>query len=113
MTITETGNDNLFESFIDRYSPPIYSAMAKLTGVTDEKELETLTINVFVEIWNNSEELLREIPPTAFIYKMVLQHVFSYLKKEGREDQILLLRNTLLIDPSYYRSIIEPPPASH
>jgi len=113
MTITETGNDNLFESFIDRYSPSVFSALAKLTGVSDEKELETLTINVFVDIWNNSEELLKEIPPTGFIYKMVLQHVFAYLKKEGRQDQILLLTNTLLIDPACYKSIIEPPQASH
>jgi len=115
MNVTETSNDNLFESFIDRYSPSIFSALSKLTGLNDEKQLEIMTIKVFVEIWNNSEELFKEVPPTAFIYKILLQHVFSYLKEQGREDQILLLRNTLLIDPSYYKHIIEPPlpPANH
>lgn len=112
MQVTQTGNDqNQFEEFIDRYSPSVFTALSKLTGITDEKELEKMTIAVFVDIWGNSDELFKEVPPTAFIYKIVLQHVFSYLKDNGRDDKILLLRNTLLIDPAHYMPIIGSRPA--
>jgi hypothetical protein len=41
-------------------------------------------------------------------YKILLQHVFTFLKAQGDKDRILLLRKILLIDPSYYMDILEP-----
>ena len=102
------GQNDVFEAFIDRYSSAVFSALAKLTGVTDQNELEELTVNVFVDLWNNSEELFRNIRPVGFIYKILLQHVFSYLKQTGRQDHIEVLKKTLLIDPSHYLNILEP-----
>jgi len=43
----DTDKINLFEQFIDRYCPSVFSIMARLTGSLDEKDLETMTVNVF------------------------------------------------------------------
>jgi hypothetical protein len=101
------GHNDVFEAFIDRYSSAVFSALAKLTGLTDQKELEELTVSVFVDLWAHSEELFRNIRPVGFIYKVLLQHVFSYLKRTGRNEKIEVLKKTLLIDPSYYINILE------
>ncbi len=98
----------LFEQFIDLYYPSIFSAITRLTGLSDEKELEALTVAVFLDLWQNSTELFSEVRPPAFIYKILLRHVFSYLKKQGSEEHIQQLQNTLLIDPAYYVHIFEP-----
>jgi hypothetical protein len=108
MNSTEIDKVKLFEHFIDRYCTSIYSTIARLTGLTDKEELETLSVNVLIDLWNNNDELFKEIPPTAFIYKILLQHVFAWLKQQGKEANILLLRNTLLIDPAYYAPLLKP-----
>jgi DNA-directed RNA polymerase specialized sigma24 family protein len=97
----------LFEQFIDRYCPSIYSAIARLSGLSDKEELEALSVDVLVDLWNNSEDLFKEIPPTAFIYKILLQHVFAWLRQRGNEAQIQMLQNTLLIDPAHYAPLLE------
>src|SRR5438105_91288 len=99
---------NAFEHFIDLYCPSIYSAIARLTGLTDKKEIEDLTVNVFIDLWKSSQELFDETRPPALVYKILLLHVFTYLKREGNEDRILLLQNTLPIDPAHYTPILEP-----
>jgi len=73
----------LFGEFIDFYYPSIYSAITKLTGVGDKKELETITMDVFDELWKTREQVLNEMRPPAFIYKILIRHVFSYLRKQG------------------------------
>jgi DNA-directed RNA polymerase specialized sigma24 family protein len=100
--MTETDKLMIFEQFIDRYSPSISSTIARLTGLTDKMELETISVNVLIDLWKNRDRLFNEIPPTAFIYKIVLQHVFTWLKQQNKEDHILLLQNTLPIDPAHY-----------
>lgn len=104
--MSQTDRTALFEQFIDLYYPSIFSAISKLAGVSDEKELEIITVKVFVELWQNSEELFSKVRPPAYIYKILLRHVFDYLKKKGAEEHILYLQNTLLIDPTFYESLI-------
>ena len=99
---------NAFEHFIDLYCPSIYSAIARLTGLTDKKEIENLTVEVFIDLWKNSHELFDEARPPALVFKILLLHVFTYLKREGYEDRILLLQNTLPIDPAHYTPVPEP-----
>jgi hypothetical protein len=108
MTVTRVDKVALFEQFIDLYYPSIFSAITRLTGLQDEKELETLTVKVFVDLWENSEQLFNEARPPALIYKILLQHVFVYLKKQGSEEHILLLKNALPIDPVFYLHIFAP-----
>ena len=92
----------LFGQFIDLYYPSIYSAISRLTGLTDEKQLEVITVNVFDELWKNRDILLKEVRPPAFIYRILIRQVFTHLQKLGFEDRIMALQNTVLIDPSHY-----------
>jgi DNA-directed RNA polymerase specialized sigma24 family protein len=85
----------LFSQFIDFYYPSIYSAITKLTGVADEKELETITMDVFDELWKTRDQTLNDLRPPAFIYKILIRHVFSFLRKQGEDDRILSLQNIL------------------
>jgi hypothetical protein len=108
MSNTEPDKIYVFEHFVDLYSSPVYSAIVKLTGLTDETELEAMTIQVFTDLWKNNEELFEELQPPALLYRTVLQHIFIYLKREGSEDHILQLKNLLLIDPAHYAPILKP-----
>ena len=108
MNGTETGKQHTFEHFVDLYCPSIYSAIAKLTGLKDTKEIEALTVNVFIDLWKTNHELFTDARPPALVYKIILLHVFTYLKREGYEDRILQLQNTLPIDPTNYTPVLEP-----
>lgn len=108
--MSRTDRTALFEQFIDLYYPSIFSAIRKLAGLSDEKELEILTVKVFVELWQNSEDLFSKVRPPAYVYKILLRHVLDYLKKKGAEQHIRHLQNTLLIDPAFYESIIKDHP---
>jgi hypothetical protein len=107
MNGTEPEKLNTFEHFVDLYCPSIFAAIAKLTGLTEKKELETLTVNVFIDLWKTNHELFTDARPPALVYKIILLHVFSYLKKEGYEERILELQSTLPIDPGHYMPILE------
>ncbi|MDO6430602.1 hypothetical protein Q4E93_08390 [Flavitalea sp. BT771] len=104
---TELGQ-NTFEHFVDLYCPSIFSAIAKLTGLRDNKEIEGLTVNVFIDLWKTNHELFTDARPPALVYKIILLHVFTYLKREGYEERIMQLQNTLPIDPTNYTPVLEP-----
>jgi hypothetical protein len=91
------------------YCAPVYSAIARLTGLCDPLELEHLTGNVLRYLWENVDLLLKEKRPGIFVYKSLLRQVFSYLKGQGNEDRIRILRHILPVDPACYRSILAPP----
>jgi len=107
MNGTELDKLNTFEHFVDLYCPSIFAAIAKLTGLTEKKELENLTVNVFIDLWKTNHELFTDARPPALVYKIILLHVFSYLKQEGYEERILKLQSTLPIDPGHYMPILE------
>jgi hypothetical protein len=107
MTSTETDKIDSFENFMDQYNPSISSTIAVLTGLANKEEVETLSVHVLVDLWKNNDLLFGDPRPTAFIYRTLLKHVFSWLKKKGHEERILLLRNTLLIDPVHYAHILD------
>ena len=96
------------KEFVETYCTPVYSAIALLTKQSDQTALENLTGNVLHYLWNNRVTLSKEKSSGIFIFKILLQHVFSYLKNVGNEDRILFLRNTLHINPVCYLHIIEP-----
>ncbi|HEY4064945.1 MAG TPA: hypothetical protein VGM30_23740 [Puia sp.] len=108
MSNLEPDKIRMFEHFVDLYSPSVYSAIVKLTGLTDEGELEKLTIEVFTDLWKNNEELFDELQPPALLYRTLLHHIFLYLKRHGSEDHILQLQNLLLIDPAHYAPFLKP-----
>jgi len=93
----------LFESFVDLYCPPVFSVVARLTALSEEGEVEDITADVLVELWEKKQELLVERRPGVFIYKVTLRHIFSYLNREGKEERVRLLEDLLPIDPVHYR----------
>jgi DNA-directed RNA polymerase specialized sigma24 family protein len=93
---------DLFERFIDLYFASVYSAVSRLTGLTDQQAVEAITIDVFVNLWKSSDTLFSEVRPPAFIYKIMLPHIFNYLKEHESENRAQLLKGILLIDPAFY-----------
>ena len=93
----------MFESFVDLYCPSVFSVVARLTALSDEEELEDITADVLVELWEKKQELLVERRPGVFIYKVILRHIFSYLDREGKQERVRLLEDLLPIDPIHYR----------
>src|ERR1700761_1435131 len=92
----------LFEKFIDQYYPSIFAGVQKLMGPADKLVLEKLTVEIFVHLWENSEELFAPLRKPAFVYKVLVKHVVEYLKRNGDEDRLRLLQHTLLIDPDSF-----------
>jgi DNA-directed RNA polymerase specialized sigma24 family protein len=93
---------DLFERFIDLYFASVYSAVSRLTGLSDQQAVEAITVEVFVNLWKNSDTLFSEVRPPAFIYKIMLPHIFNYLKEHESENRAELLKSILLIDPAHY-----------
>jgi DNA-directed RNA polymerase specialized sigma24 family protein len=93
-----------FEQFIDQYYPSIFAGVQKLSGPADKMVLEKLTVEIFVDLWENSDELFKPLRKPAFVYKILVKHVVDYLKKQGNDAQLQLLQNTLLIDPEQFIS---------
>jgi DNA-directed RNA polymerase specialized sigma24 family protein len=102
MNDKQTDAVETFEHFIDLYFASVYSAVSRLTGLTDQQAVEAITVEVFVNLWKNSDTLFSEVRPPAFIYKIMLPHIFNYLKEHESENRAQLLKGILLIDPAYY-----------
>ncbi len=102
--MSDTQNDavELFEQFIDLYFASVYSAVSRLTGLTEQHAIEAITLDIFVNLWKNSETLFSEVRPPAFIYKIMLPHIFAYLQEHESENRAQLLKDILLIDPAHY-----------
>jgi hypothetical protein len=91
-----------FEQFIDQYYPSIFAGVQKLTGPAGQMAVEKLTVEIFVDLWENSDELFTPLRRPAFVYKILVKHVVSFLKKQGDQEQLQLLQHTLLIDPEQF-----------
>jgi hypothetical protein len=89
-----------FEQFIDQYYPSIFAGVQKLTGPAGQMAVEKLTVEIFVDLWENSDELFAPLRKPAFVYKILVKHVAAFLTKNGFEEQLRLLQSTLLVDPT-------------
>jgi DNA-directed RNA polymerase specialized sigma24 family protein len=92
----------VLKDFIDRYYPTVFTAAARLTGSSDQEVLAILTENILVKLWHERKVFGDSSRPGVFLYRIVLQEVFSYLKKSGDEERLRILRDILLIDPALY-----------
>ncbi len=99
---TRTEKLKQFEQFIDQYYPSIFAGVQKLSGPADKMVLEKLTVEIFVDLWENSDELFKPLRKPAFVYKTLVKHVVDHLKKQGNDIQLELLQHTLLIDPEQF-----------
>jgi hypothetical protein len=99
--------DPELKEFIWYHCDPVYTCIARLTGFSDLDDLEYITSKVIFDLWNNRAELSKEVRPGIFIFKILLQQVFIYLKQHGNEARIRLLQSILLIDLDCYDHIIK------
>lgn len=83
-------------------------AAAKLTGLSDKEALAILTENVLASLWDNRRQFAVEPRQGVFIYRILLQEVISFLRQQGDEQRIRMLRDIVLIDPALY--LTDPPP---
>jgi DNA-directed RNA polymerase specialized sigma24 family protein len=95
------------KDFIDRYYPKIFTAAARLTGLSDKEELAKLTEDVLADLWEHRREFVSGERPGVFLYRILLQEVITFLRQRGDEQRIRILRDILLIDPALYLS--DPP----
>ena len=102
MNDKQTDAVETFEHFIDLYFASVYSAVSRLTGLTDQQAVEAITVEVFVNLWKNSDTLFSEVRPPAFIYKIMLPHIFNDLKQHESEKRAQLLKGIVMFDPAYY-----------
>jgi hypothetical protein len=93
--------------FIWHYCDPVYTCIARLTGFSNLDVLEYITGQVILDLWNQRGVLSKEQRPGIYIFKILLQQVFIYLKQHGNEDRIRLLQSILLIDLACCRHIIK------
>jgi DNA-directed RNA polymerase specialized sigma24 family protein len=94
--------------FLDHYCPIIYSAVARLTGITDLKELEDITVNILVKLWESRREFIQSNSSGLFIFKILLRFVFCHLREQGNESRIEFLKDILPVNPSIYLCFVEP-----
>jgi DNA-directed RNA polymerase specialized sigma24 family protein len=98
---------NELKEFIDCWYPSVFMAAAKLTGLSDKEALATLTENVLARLWDNRRQFAAESRQGVFIYRLLLQEVISFLRQQGDEQRIRILRDIVLIDPALFLS--DPP----
>jgi hypothetical protein len=95
------------KEFIGRHCDPVYSCIARLTGFSDLDLLEYITGQVILDLWNQRGVLSKEQRPGIYIFKVLLQQVFIYLKQHGNEARIRLLQSILRIDLACYDHILK------
>jgi len=95
------------KDFIDQHYSSVFSAISRLTRLSDRQELETLTEEVLADLWLHKENFDAESRKGIFIYKTILYHVFAHLKRKGDEERISFLQKTLPINPDHYNKLGE------
>ena len=99
--------DPELKEFIGHHCDPVYTCIARLTGFSDLDVLDHITGQVILDLWNQRGVLSKEQRPGIYIFKILLQQVFIYLRQHGNEARIQLLQSILLIDLACYSHIIK------
>ncbi|MBV8255561.1 MAG: hypothetical protein JO154_23405 [Chitinophaga sp.] len=90
------GDLKAFENFVDTYQERIFATIACLSELGTACIIEKITIDVFVELWQQKVQLIQERGIGILIYKTCLRHTLLYLRQHGFEERIQLLRDILL-----------------
>jgi hypothetical protein len=87
---------------IDSYYSSVFNAVMRLTGLSSEKELKTLTEDILGELQRREEEFAAFGRKGVFVYRVVLVHVFAFLGARKDTKRIEFLQKILLINPAHY-----------
>ena len=73
----------LFELYADRLHAAVYN-YTKSRFIAEE-----LVQEVFIKCWNHRSHLKEVLDPTAYLYRMIFNHINTYLKRTANERRIL------------------------
>jgi hypothetical protein len=91
------------KEFIASYYQQVFTPVVRLALPGNEKEADILTREILSDLWERRKQLEAEARKGVFIYKVVLSHVFSYLRDKGETGKIEYLQRILLIHPVHYQ----------
>ncbi len=90
------------KEFIDLYYQSTYGAIVKLTRLKDKAALEMLTRLVLEDVWSQHEAFAATTAQGTFIFKVMVKHIFAFLRQRNEKERIDFLQKTLLIHPQHY-----------
>ncbi len=90
------------KEFISSYYHQVFNSVEQLTQLGDAREIDILTREILSDLWERKEQLDADPRKGVYIIKVVLGHVFSYLKAHGEMAKMEHLQKILLIHPGYY-----------
>lgn len=94
-TRTPQSEITIFECFINDYCDQTFSAVALLAGINDVNIISNITIDIFAELWSQRARPFSPNHIGVLLYKTMLRHTLIFLRHQGNEDRIELLRNVL------------------
>lgn len=81
------GNEQAFRSIFYLYKIPLYRVVIRLTK--SKVIAEEIIQEVFLSLWISRRRLADVEDPSSYIYRCLLNHVSSYLKKEANQERIV------------------------
>jgi len=91
------------KEFIASYYHQVFTSVERLARLGDERKVDILTREILSDLWERRKQLEADPRKGVFIYKVVLGHVFSYLKTNGETGKIEYLQKILPIHPVHYQ----------
>jgi RNA polymerase sigma-70 factor (family 1) len=80
-------DEKAFRVLFDRYRQELFGVALKLTK--SPSQAEEIVQEVFISIWVSRSLLTAVEKPDAYIYRILYNHIKSYLRKESNRDRIL------------------------
>ncbi|RFM30242.1 RNA polymerase sigma factor [Deminuibacter soli] len=86
------GDSEAFQSFVDRYCFTVFAFATQITGGKNAATIMALTIEIFLFIWNNRQQLAEEEKPSGFVYNVIFGHLHQFLEEQNDQHRIRLLQ---------------------
>ena len=80
-------NIQAFETLFSLYKNDLYSVALKLSK--SNAGSEEIIQEVFISIWISRKQLLKVQQPDSYIYRILLNQISKYLKKESNQKSII------------------------
>ena len=80
------GNNQAFRELVETHQRFVYSVAMRFTG--DIAEAEDITQEVFVKLWKNLGKYREGVKLTTWLYKIIANHCFDYLKSASKRQQL-------------------------
>jgi hypothetical protein len=89
------GNIQAFDNYSLTYYTATYTAIARLSGLTDTMIIAAITEEVFQYLWENRHLFVQSKPVGALLFRTTLSFTLQYLSKIDDLDRINQLRQAI------------------